>query len=307
MAGAYSFCLLQKHGLYTKQTKRKSTGGFNAPPSGYGYASQDNATAAITGQGINSAPSGRIDGQHQWIFGATSDHPGYLSSAHIAAAQSFTSAFSITMNRAWNKTCTAVTLTITIQATAPFTSVGALVFRTVMVERTIQFTVQPGTNGETKFEDVAIKSFPSIQQGVAMASTWTVGQSQTFTLSCPLPSYTRKKDEVAFVGFIQDDGNRKVAQAVRANKVGIPQDALSGVSARVDLTCTNLITPTVEIKNEGTVNAITAMTLTPYIDGVAGNTTPWTGKSCTRRFHYYHIKFYFISSYLRKSYILLRH
>ncbi len=244
---------------------------------GYGYASQDNATSPVTSQGVNSAPSGRIDGQHQWIFGAASDHPIYLSRTHIATAQSFTSAFSITMNRAWNKTCTAVNVTITIQATAPFTSVGNLVFRTVMVERNIQFSVQPGTNGETYFQDVAIKSFPTLQQGTPMASTWILGQTQTFTMSCPLPSYTRKKDEVAIVGFIQDDGNKKVAQAVRADKVGIPQDALSGISAQVNLTCTGLITPTVELKNEGTVNAITALTLTPYVDGVAGAPIPWTG------------------------------
>ncbi len=226
---------------------------------------------------INSAPSSKIDGQEATVFGAASSHPANLNSAVISAAQSHTSAFSVTMSRAWNKTCTAVNLTVTIQATAPFTSVGPLIFRTVMVERLIQFSVQPGTNGETKFEDAVIKSFPTIQGGVAMAGTWTIGQTQTFTLSCTLPSYTRKKDEVAMVGFIQDDGNRKVQQAVRADKQSIPQNALSGISAEVDLTCTGMITPTVVVKNEGSVNAITALTLTPYIDAVAGAPFPWTG------------------------------
>src|SRR5688572_26856203 len=49
---------------------------------GYGYPSQNTATNSIT-SGINSAPSGRIDGQHQWAFGATSDHPFYMSNAII--------------------------------------------------------------------------------------------------------------------------------------------------------------------------------------------------------------------------------
>jgi hypothetical protein len=251
---------------------------YKAPSAGYGYASQNNASSAITSQGVNSAPSGRIDGQHQWVFGATSDHPTYMSNAIITTAQSYTSAFSITMTRAWNKTCSAVNLTVNIQATASFTSSGNLVFRTVMVERLIQFSVQPGTNGETTFEDVAIKSFPSIQSGVSMASNWTIGQTQTFTLSCPIPSYTRKKEEIAFVGFIQDDGNKKVAQACRADKVPLPADALAGIAAQVDLTCSsNMITPTVVVKNDGTVNAITALTLTPYIDGIQGSPTNWTG------------------------------
>ena len=234
--------------------------------SGYGYT-----------PAINSAPSSKIDGQEATVFGAASSHPADLTHTVITTAQSYTSAFSITMARAWSKGCTAVNLTITITASAPFTSVGALVFRTVMVEREIHFATQPGTNGEKDFYDPAIKSFPTLQAGTSLPGTWTLGQSKTFTLSCLLPSYTRHKDQVAIVGFIQDDGTRKVAQAARANKAAISQDAVSGVSADVNLTCTNLITPTVAIKNEGTVNAITALTLTPYIDGAAGTPFPWTG------------------------------
>ena len=233
---------------------------------GYGY-----------NPGITSAPSSKIDGQEATVFGASSSHPVNLTSGVIATAQSYTSAFSIAMLRAWDKTCSSVNLTITIQATAPFTAVGPLVFRTVMVERLIQFSVQPGTNGETTFEDAAIKSFPTLQGGVSMASSWTVGQTQTFTLNCKLPSYTRKKEEVAFVGFIQDDGNRTVAQAARVDKEAVPQDALSGISAQVDLTCTGLITPTVVVKNESVAGAITSLTLTPIVDAVAGTPMPWTG------------------------------
>ncbi|PBQ31848.1 hypothetical protein CNR22_08725 [Sphingobacteriaceae bacterium] len=226
---------------------------------------------------IQSAPSSKIDGQEATVFGAASSHPIDLTHNHLVTAQSYTSPFSITIARAWNKSTTAVNVTITVQATAPFSSVGSLVFRTVMVERLIQFSVQPGSNGEKNFEDVAIKSFPTLQLGTSLPGTWTVGQTQTFTLSCPLPAYTRKKDQVAIVGFIQDDGNRKVIQAARANKAAIPQTALSGLSANVDLTCTNLITPTVEIKNESASGAITAMTLTPYVDGIAAPVTQWTG------------------------------
>src|SRR5262249_30832592 len=156
---------------------------------------------------------------------AVSSHPGYLTSTVIATAQSFTSAFSVTMNRAWNRGCTAVTLTVNIQATANFTASGALVFRTVMVERLIQFSVSPGSNGEMTFEDVVIKSFPTLQAGVPLQGGWTTGQTKTFTLNCVIPSYARKKEEIAFVGFIQDDGNQKVAQAVRADKEPLPSDA----------------------------------------------------------------------------------
>lgn len=229
------------------------------------------------GYGINSAPSVRIDGQMPTVFGAAGQNITQQNATVFSNAQAIMSEFSVTMNRAWNKTCTAITLTVNITATAPFTSVGNLVFRTVMVEEMIQFATQPGTNGEKKFEDVAIKSFPSIQNGVAMSNNWIVGQTQTFTLNCPIPSYCRKKEEIAFVGFIQDDGNRKVAQAVRAGKAALPADAVSGISSRVGIACSAVISPTVEIKNESASNTITNLTLTPYVDGVAAAPVAWSG------------------------------
>jgi hypothetical protein len=234
---------------------------------GYGYT-----------PAINSAPSSKIDGQEATVFGAASGHPANLTSGVIATAQSYTSAFSITMQRDWNYNCSAITVTVNITATAPFTvsSAGKLKFRCVMVERLINFSVQPGTNGEKDFEDVAIKSFPTLQSGTAMADSWTIGQSMTFTMNCPLPSYVRKKSEVAFVGFIQDDGNQKVAQAVRADKAALPPDGLATLAANVAVTCNNSIFPIITVNNTGT-SPITSMTVIPYVDGTAGAPINWTG------------------------------
>jgi hypothetical protein len=228
------------------------------------------------GYGINSAPSGRMDGQLPTVFGASSAHPATLNSGVIATAQSYTSAFSITMTRAWDPTYSSINVSINITATAPFTSVGNLIFRLVMVEKYIQFATQPGTNGETIFEDVAIKSFPTIQSGTSMASTWTVGQTQTINLNCPVPSYCRDKGEIAFVGFIQDDGNKKVAQAVRADKDPIPNDAKALSANATYFNCGNTVTPDINIKNNGPT-AITAMTITPYQGANAGAVTTWAG------------------------------
>jgi hypothetical protein len=257
---------------------RSSTSG------GYGYQSQWTQGGTVSG-GINSAPTGLIDGQHQWVFGASSDHPAGLTSAVLATAHTYTSAFSITMDRSWtDASASTVNLTITVKATAPFQATGNLMFRTVMVERLIQFSVQPGTNGEKNFEDAAIASFPTTKtgtvvtgMGTALPGTWTVGQTQTFTLSCPLPAYVRKKSEVAFVGFIQDDGNKTVAQAVRADKQGT--DAIDAHAVSVNapvIYCNSGFTPTLQVHNNGT-SAITDFTVTPYVDGVAGTPFSWNG------------------------------
>jgi hypothetical protein len=238
---------------------------------GYGYPSQNTAATAIT-SGINSAPAGRIDGQHQWTFGAASDHPAYMNNNVITTAQAIPASFSIDMRHEWDATLSAVVVSVNITCSQNFTSVGALKFRCVMVERLIQFSVQPGTNGEKSFEDVVIKSYPTLQNGTSMASAWTTGQTQNFVLTCPVPTYIRDKNQISMVGFIQDDGDRKVAQAARSQAL---YDA-SAVSVKVGPVCGTSFAPVVTIKNEG-MNAITNMTVTPSIDNVAGNTTTWSG------------------------------
>lgn len=121
-----------------------------------------------------------------------------------------------------------------------------------------------------------IKSFPSIQNGIALPNNWTASQSQTYTLSCPIPSYTRKITEIAMVCFIQDDGDKKIWQGVRAEKQGVPNDA-EAISATVpNFTCSNSVDPMVTIKNSG-ITTITDMTITPAIDGVAGTPVVWNG------------------------------
>ncbi len=177
------------------------------------------------------SPQGRIDGQDPTVFGAASAHVANLTNTVISTAQSYTSAFSISVSRAWDSSCSSINLTVSIAATANFNATGALIFRTVMVENNIDFPTAPGLSGETHFENVAIKSFPTLQSGISMASNWIIGQTQTFTLNCPIPSYTRKKEEIAFVGFIQDDGNKTIAQATRVSKAAVPSGPINIISA----------------------------------------------------------------------------
>ena len=239
----------------------------SAASGGYGYVSQWTSATATTG-GINAAPTGFIDGQHQWVFGVANDHPASLTSGAIATAQSYTTPFSISVTRAWDATFSSLNVTVNISASSTFTSVGALKCRVVMIERRIHFLTQPGTNGEKDFDDVVIKSFPSIQAGTPMASSWTNGQTQTFTLNCPLPAYTRDKSEVAMVAFIQDEGTRYIWQAGVAEKEGLANDAMAVSAAIPNVVCSTTIAPTIVVGNHGT-NAISAMTITPYVDGVA--------------------------------------
>jgi len=105
-----------------------------------------------------------------------------------------------------------------------------------------------------------------------------IGQTQTFTVSCPLPAYIWDKSEVEMVGFIQDDANKYVLQAGLAAASALQNDAAaSSVSGLPAMTCNTSLNPTAVIENNGT-NAITSMTINPFVNGVAnGASVNWTG------------------------------
>jgi len=242
---------------------------------GYGYQSQDTPTNSII-SGINSAPSGRCDGQHSWVFGAVGDHPAYMTSSVIATAQSYTSPFSISMTPVWSPTYTAITLTVNIQASANYTSTGSLIFRLVLIEKEVHFATAPGSNGEKNFYHPVRMSYPSIQLGTPMASGWITGQSQTFTINCVLPSYIVQKGEIAFVGFIQDDGNKNVLQSFMVSGPALANDAKATAVNIPTTVCSNSIIPQITIDNAGN-NSITSLTIAPYKDAIALTPVTWTG------------------------------
>ncbi len=238
---------------------------------GYGYPSQNNASAPIS-SGINSAPQGVLDGQHQWVFGAVSDHPVYISDQVLATAQSYSSAFNLNLSHEWNASSSAIIVTVNITASAAFNATGPLIFRCVMVERLIEFSVAPGTNGEKTFEDVAISAYPTLPGGTSLPGNWINGQTQTFTLACTPPSYVRDRNQISIVGFIQDDGNRKVAQAARS--AALYDASLS--SLQVKPVCTGVLAPVVSVQNLG-LKSITSLSLATFADGIPGPLNSWNG------------------------------
>ena len=88
-----------------------------------------------------------------------------------------------------------------------------------MIEKKITFTSAPGSNGEKVFYDVMRKMIanPSAANnagGTTIPTTWTVGQTQSFSFKTKIPTYIYKKTEIAAVGWIQDNSNKTIHQAV---------------------------------------------------------------------------------------------
>jgi hypothetical protein len=225
------------------------------------------------GYGVSSAPNGRIDGQSQTVFGAASDHPGYMTQSIINTATAVPSPFTISMLRSWDVGFTTMTATVSITAAQTFTCAGPLIFRTVMVEKAIHFATAPGTNGEKDFYNPVRKSYPTIQSGTSLPTSWTLGQNQTFTIACVAPSYINSKPEVELVGFIQDDATKKVQQAAITKA---PNDAQNLGVVSGFMNCSTTPTPAIAVSNVG-VNTITTMTIQPVLDAVAGTPFAWTG------------------------------
>jgi hypothetical protein len=227
---------------------------------GYGYA-------------ISSSPQGRVDGQGLTVFGAPNNNTGYLSSTLINAAQSVTSPFILTMQRSWDPGMTVFTVTVSITAAQTFTCAGPLIFRLVMVEKKITYATSPGSNGETVFYHTARRSFPTLQNGTSLPTSWTLGQNQTFTIACTAPSNIVSKPEVECIGFIQDDATKRVQQAgiTRA-----PNDAQAMGMASNYMNCGTTYTPAVKVYNAG-FNTISTMTILPIVDGVPGTPFAWSG------------------------------
>ncbi|MES2678508.1 MAG: T9SS type A sorting domain-containing protein [Bacteroidota bacterium] len=230
------------------------------------------------GYGVNSAPTGRMDGQNLTAFGITgssADHPANLTTTAINNAAAVTTPFAINMVRAWDSNYTTVTLTVNISSMGNFTAVGNLVCRVVLIENEIHFPVQPGTNGEKDFNWVVRKSYPDIQNGTTMLPNWTNGQTQQIVLTCQLPSYINDKSQVAFVAFIQDDGDRKVMQAAKSTTQPVANDAKADLTLS-SYVCGGNFVPKLNIFNNGN-NAITALDITPKLDATVGSVINWTG------------------------------
>lgn len=248
----------------------------------YGYPAQYSPGSNLS-DGIVNAPTCFIDGKNQWTFGATSDHPYYLNNGIISTAAAVPTPFSISMSPAWNSSFTNGVVTVTVTSSSAFTAQGNLMFRLCLVERRIEFATAPGTNGERIFQDVVRQSYPTTGSGsmisgmgTLLPASWTAGQTQVLTINCTVPSYIMDKSQMAFVGFVQDDGDRQVYQTARTAQPEIPNDA-KAVSVSIPLqVCTSTVAPSVVIRNNGPT-AITALTISPVLDAVAGTAVTWSG------------------------------
>ncbi|HET7818436.1 MAG TPA: T9SS type A sorting domain-containing protein [Bacteroidia bacterium] len=157
---------------------------------GVPYAVMDGVT--VTGGGYTGAPGG-------------------LNQTKIDAANAISSPFDMQLTYWFNAANDSIFINCQVKATQAVTLTTPKL-QVAMIEKLITFTSAPGSNGEKKFEHVMRKMYPDAA-GTTIPTSWTNGQTQSFSYKAAIPTYIYKKTEIATVAWIQDNSNKKVQQA----------------------------------------------------------------------------------------------
>jgi len=226
---------------------------------------------------VNSAPSGRHNGQ-QFATGTNApNHPGYFAQQNIDDANLADSPFNLEVSH--QITPNYDSIYITIHATASAAVSGNLKLRVAVIENLITFTTAPGTNGEKQFEDVCRKMLPD-PTGSAMPASMALNENFDVTLAWKLDKIY-DLTQVAVIAFIQDDDDKKVHQAAKSEPVPLQLDGkLTGVSGVELYQCTDKINPVIELLNNGVEN-ITSCEISYQVGSGASQTYTWTGDIST--------------------------
>lgn len=148
----------------------------------------------------------------------------------------------------------------------------------VVVEKLIEFSSPPGSNGETTFHDVMKKMLPN-HLGTPIKATWEAGEYIIIEESWKLANIY-DMDQLGVVGFIQESPSKSVQQA--ANSEPEPFTAYFDTDAAItDLTnltetnCSGVLSPVITIANYGS-DVLTSAMIVYEVNGSV-QTWNWTG------------------------------
>jgi hypothetical protein len=245
------------------------------------YQNKAQSDTRLSYYSVPFAPYGRTDGFVDDPSSASSPgHPANMTQAKIDAEAAVASPFTIAVTGTWDGTHDNINAHIVVTATSAYAATTPKL-RVALIED-VYFPLAPGNNTEKLFENVVRAMYPDAS-GTTIPATWTVSTSNTYNITCAVPSYVDKHGKnLRVVAWIQDDG------AVSST---VPNIAQTGVSPVLDATLANDISsdsltaqtftcttenPTVTLTNVGST-AITAATIYYNLDHGTWNNQPWTG------------------------------
>lgn len=185
----------------------------------------------------------------------------------------------MTINHSLSSNFTTADVTVTITAPAVWNPTNT-VLHLAMIEKSIDFSTPPGTNGELSFHNVVRKMYNNESGTAVVASNFsTAGGSQTFTFTgLQVPSYIYDLSEVGFVAWVQNTTTKEVYQA----GISLPQplNNFGDVQALTNVTpfsCSSSLDGAVAVLENTGGNTITSCTVNYQVDNGTVQTAPFTG------------------------------
>jgi hypothetical protein len=221
---------------------------------------------------VNSVPHAVVDG-NVWSGNGQS-----LSWNTISNRAAVPSPFEISLQHTIATTNDEISLIMVAEATEAVS--GNLVAHNVVIEKYVQFSSPPGTNGEKNFDHVMKKMLPT-KDGTSIGSFET-GDYVIIETSWPFePDQVYNINELAGVGFIQNNTSKEVHQAANSTTgaIVLPYDRdlqVMDIENVSKTNCSGVVTPIVTVRNNGN-NTITSFELSYEVNGGAVQTESWTG------------------------------
>jgi hypothetical protein len=233
--------------------------------------------ARVSYYGINGVPTAAIDGDipDGPTFGYPGGPHGYTQ-ALIDEYAAVPSPFNMWISHRISDDEDSIYIDMMIEATEAIN--GDLRAHMVVVEKHINFTSPPGTNGEKNFLDVMKKMIPD-PEGTALPS-FQPGDYMILQGSWALANIYNI-NEVGVVGFIQNNSTKEVHQA--ANSTDEPliplyenEMSVAAVKNVSETNCLGSFAPTVILRNQGS-DPLTSVDIYYHVNSETEYTYNWTG------------------------------
>jgi len=229
----------------------------------------------VTYYGVTGVPHAIVDGVPVANdCGAYLGAPACLSQAEIDNRYAVASPFDLALSHSYNSTYDSINITAIITCTQ--VASGTFVLQTGVIEEEVIFATAPGSNGEKDFYGVMRLMVPS-STGTALATSWTVGQTQTINYTVKVPTYIYDKNTLAVVAFIQNNTGKAIAQSALSEPIPLGLDAsIKSSTAVTAFSCASTYSPSVELTNLGTT-ALTTADISYKINTGTPTTYTWNG------------------------------
>ncbi len=224
----------------------------------------------VTYYGVTGVPNTLMDGLDK-----TSPSAGFTN-AKINARYAIPSPFEVKVSHR----ISAANDSVYVRAVyKPLTTMTApLKAHIAVVEREINFTTAPGTNGEKNFYSIMKRMLPG-DQGTDIPVT-AVGDSVVVSEAWKFAN-VYSINEIGVVSFVQNNTTKEVYQSALSQPKAVVADvAMASIAAASNLTCGNSVNMTANIKNAGP-NPLTSCNIRATTATGIFTDFPWTGNLLT--------------------------